>query len=154
MLADLCYSRWWHWATEGTSQSQSRQGCLTSTGDVPYILCHWVWSCCNMCWQNHQCSTKVPSTLKATTEASLTVLELHMPAPIWGVIIALPKSLSAKFVWRKHIGKPSVIPGRKTNPLLQWTANQKLCLASMERKGRGLTSLESTLRNHNVMRFS
>ena len=49
-----------------------------------------------MCWQNHHCSTKVPLNLKETTEASLTVPKLHMPAPI--LTIALPKSLSAKVV--------------------------------------------------------
>ena len=57
-----------------------------------------------------------------------------------GVTIALPESLSAEVVQRKDIGKPSVIPARKTNPLLQWTANQKVCLVSMERRGRKLTS--------------
>ena len=54
--ADSCHSRWWHWAMEGASQSQLRQECLTSTEDLPYILCCWVWSCCNVCWQNHPCS--------------------------------------------------------------------------------------------------
>ena len=35
MQADLCHSRWWHWAAEGTSQSWLRQG-------VSYLLeiCH------------------------------------------------------------------------------------------------------------------
>ena len=42
-----------------------------------------------------------------------------------GMTIALPESLSAKVVWRKDIGKPSVIPARETNPLLQWTAIKK-----------------------------
>ena len=40
----------------------------------------WVWSCCNVSWQNHQCSTEVPSTSKANTEASLTWPKLHTPA--------------------------------------------------------------------------
>ena len=41
-----------------------RHGCLTSTGDLPYILYHKVCSCCNVCWQNHQCSTEIPLTSK------------------------------------------------------------------------------------------
>ena len=54
----------------------------------PLDICHTYysvesWSCCNVCWQSHQCSTEVPSTSKATTEASLTEPELHMPAPTW-----------------------------------------------------------------------
>ena len=57
-----------------------------------------------------------------------------------GVTFALPEHLSAKVVWRKDIGKTSVVPARKTNLLLQWTANQKVCLVSMERRGRRLTS--------------
>ena len=57
-----------------------------------------------------------------------------------GRTIALSKSLSAKVVWRKDIGKQSVIPARKTKPMLQWTTNQKVCLVSMERRGRRMTS--------------
>ena len=53
-----------------------------------------------------------------------------------GMTIAPPKSLSAEVVQRKDIGKPSVIPARKNNPLLQWTANQNVCLVSMERRGK------------------
>ena len=71
-----------------------------------------------------------------------------------GMSIALPKSLSAKVVWRKDIGKPSFIPARLTSPLVQWTANQTVCLVSLERRGRRLTSKESTLRNHHMMRSS
>ena len=36
-----------------------------------------------MCWQILQCSAEVLSTSKNTTEASLTVPELHIPAPTW-----------------------------------------------------------------------
>ena len=57
-----------------------------------------------------------------------------------GMTIASPESLSAEVVQRKDIGKPSVIPARKTNPLFQWRANQKVQLVSMQRKGRKLTS--------------
>ena len=31
---------------------------LTSTRDLSYILCHQVWSCYNVCWQNHQAVKK------------------------------------------------------------------------------------------------
>ena len=77
---------------------------------------------------------------KATAEASLTVPELHNASTHLDMTISLPKSLSAKVVWRKDIGKPSVIPARKSNLLLQWTSNQKVHLVSMERRGRRLTS--------------
>ena len=57
-----------------------------------------------------------------------------------GMAIALPESLSAEVVQRKDIGKPHIIPARKTNLLLQWTANQKVCLVCIERRGSKLTS--------------
>ena len=36
-----------------------------------------------MCWQSHQCSPEVPSTLEVAAEAPLTVPELHTPTPTW-----------------------------------------------------------------------
>ena len=36
-----------------------------------------------MCWQNYQCSIEVPLTSNTPTEASLTMPELHTPAPTW-----------------------------------------------------------------------
>ena len=59
------------------------------------------------------------------------------------VTIALLESLSAKVAWRKDIDRPSVIPARTTNSLLQWTTNQKVHMVSMEGRGRRLTLYES-----------
>ena len=109
-----------------------------STGDLPYILCHWVWSCCSVCWQSHQCSTEVPLTSKVTTEASLTVPELYMPTPpgcdncpAWGS--------HCKGCLKEGHWKPSVIPARTAYPLLQWTTKQKVHLSSMEGRGKRLS---------------
>ena len=88
--------------------------------------------------KKNQCFAEVPLTLKATTETFLTVLKLHMPAPTWAWQLPCLR-VTAKVVWRKDIGKPSVTSAIKTNPLLQWTPNQKICLVSMEGMGRRLT---------------
>ena len=63
--------------------------------------------------------------------------ELHMPAPSRMVTMALLKSLSAKVVWRKDIVKLSVIPATTTNPLLQWTTNQKVHMVNVEGREEG-----------------
>ena len=62
---DSCHSRWWHWAMEGASWGQLRQGCLTSTGDLLYTLCHWVWSCCSGCWQKPSMQYRSPINLES-----------------------------------------------------------------------------------------
>ena len=59
------------------------KGVLHLLGDQPYILCNCVWSCCDVCQQNHQCIPNVPSTLKAPTAPILIVSELYLPAPTW-----------------------------------------------------------------------
>ena len=88
-----------------------------------------------MCWQNHQCSTEVPSTLKATTEASLILPELHTPAPTWAWQLPC-SSLSAKVAWRKDIGKPSVIPARKIQSTTPVDSQSKGTSGQYGKKGK------------------
>ena len=102
--------------------NQSRQGFLTYTGDLPYVLCHWVWSSFNVCWAEPSMQYRSPIDLKSnhrniphSAGIAHASTQLHMS-------IALLKSLSAEVVWRKDISKPIVIPPRRTNLLLQWTA--------------------------------
>ena len=53
------------------------------------------------------------------------------------VTIALLKSLSAKVVQRKDIGRPSIIPVRTTNPLLQWTTKWRYAWSVSKEREEG-----------------
>ena len=96
---------------------------VTSTGDLLYILCCWVWNCCNVYWLNHQCSTEVQLTSKATTEASLTVLELHMLASTWAWWLPCLRICLQRLLEERTLASQESFQQEKT---IHWSSGQPI----------------------------
>ena len=71
-----------------------------------------------------------------------------------GMTTALPKSLSAKVVWRKDIGKPSIFQQEKPIHCSNGQPIKRYAWSAWKEGEEGWPYRESTLRNHHVIRFS
>ena len=84
MQAHLSHPWCQHWAVKGAPQGELWQKSIWSTGDQLHILCHWIWSSCNVCQQGHPCPLPRPSTSEEqATEVYPTVPQLHLLTFPW-----------------------------------------------------------------------
>ena len=78
MQAYLSHPWCQHRAVEGAPQGESWQKSTRPTGDQLHVLCHWIWSSCNVCWQGHPCPPpRLSTSEEQATEGYPTVPQLH-----------------------------------------------------------------------------
>ena len=117
--------------------------------DVSHLLeiCHTHYAIesgatTSVCWQNHQCSSRVLSlTLEAIIEAithSARIVHTKHPPGLWQ--LPCTRICLQRLFQRRAIGRSSVTPARTANLLLQWIKQLK------GTHGHGLEGRESRLR--------